>query len=327
VRELVKLQTYLYDQAGRNGVKIICVATGVPPEWTPSCENLLSNCVDLGADVAKELGVNQEIVRNWNELPLPTIADEEEEDDDDDDEETQRPSVVDAIRSSVNIVRSNLRSRQSTTFRPSTASSVQSDLATELMDRSQSTSSVDRHRTTTRSSFINPIGRESLVTAAAPTPEETIFRLQNRPESWVSVRDALTRKWKTVRKTIDDRVGSSIQWLNSEGGPDCTTFFVPEHQSDSETLKQFKYNDIYDEVNRSIMENQLRYQKNPDEFVDGDFGEDNDPANPNAITAHVLYSGDYASSKLDSLKSVVDKVSVGQSKLRVPASLEFVPDA
>ena len=36
IRELVKLQTYLYDQAGKNGVKIICVATGVPPEWTPN---------------------------------------------------------------------------------------------------------------------------------------------------------------------------------------------------------------------------------------------------------------------------------------------------
>jgi hypothetical protein len=310
VRELVKLQTYLHEQAGKNGVKIICVATGVPPEWTPSSENLLSNCATLDTEVAQELNIVQETARAWNDLP--SIDDNEDEEDD---EHYAGESLAETFRSSVSIVKNNLIPRQS-------SSAGEANMSTELMSKRSSSTGVH-----TRPSLLNPTGRESLATAAAPTPEETIFRLQNRPESWVSVRDALTRKWKHVCKTVDERVGASIQWMNSEGGPDCTTFFVPEHQSDSEALKQFKYNEIYDEVNRSIIENQLRYQKNPNEFVDGVLGDDNDPMNPNAITAHVLYSGDYASSKLDSLKSVVDRVSVGQSKLRVPASLEFVPDA
>jgi hypothetical protein len=323
IRELVKLQAYLYEQAGKNGVKIICVATGVPPEWTPESENLLSKCTDLGAEVAVELGIDQEVNRTW----LPAIDDNEDEEDEDEEKTTSRSSVSEAIRSSVSIVRSNIKSAPSRSKSSGSRHSGGGDLTTELVGKS-SAPSQSRDTFHRRSSFINPGGRESLATAAGASPEETIFRLQNRPESWISVRDALTRRWKNVCATVDERVGASIQWLNSEGGPNCTTFFVPEHQSDSETLKQFKYNDIYDEVNRSIIENQLRYQKNPHEFVDGNFSEeDNDPQNSNAITAHVLYSGDYASSKLDSLKSVVDRVADGQSKLRVPASLEFVPDA
>ena len=315
VRELVQLQSYLYEQAGKNGVKIICVATGVPPEWTPSSENLLSDCVYLGNDVAAELGINQESSRVWSETP------DIDEDESEKDDVVSRESLVDRFQSSISIAQHNIaKSRRGSA--PSVKSAGTQSLEAELISRNTMQNSSSRP-----SSFINPMSRESLNTAVAATPEETIFRLQNRPESWVSVRDALTRKWKTVLSTIDSRVGASIQWLNSEGGPDCTTFFVPEHQSDSATLREFKYNDIYDEVNRSIIENQLRYQKNPQEFVDGSFHEDNDPQSPNAITAHILYSGDYASSKLDSLKSVVDRVSRVQTKLRVPASLEFVPDA
>jgi hypothetical protein len=159
VRELVKLQSYLYEQAGKNGVKIICVATGVPPEWTPSSENLLSSCVDLGKDVAIELNIPQEASRTWSDLA--PIDDNENEDEDDGEDLNPRESMVSTFRSSVSIVKKNLMMARHS----STAS--QSDLTTELMSKRTSSSG----QFANRPSLLSPTGRESLTTAAAPTPE------------------------------------------------------------------------------------------------------------------------------------------------------------
>jgi hypothetical protein len=177
IRELVQLQSYLHDQAGKNGVKIICVATGVPPEWTPSSENLLGNCPDLGKDVAAELNIPFEDPRSWSDRP-----DDDDNLDDDDSPQTGRESMAQLFRSSMGVVQKNLRG---------TTSSATPPMSTELLDKQSPLSSEPIKNY--RPSFIGAGCQESLVTAAAPTPEETIFRLQNRAESWVSVRDALTR--------------------------------------------------------------------------------------------------------------------------------------
>lgn len=175
--------------------------------------------------------------------------------------------------------------------------------------------------------FAEATGRPTLFSAMASTPEQTILRLQNREESWVSFRYALTSKWKKFQDVTYRRIAESISLLNSIDGPDCTTLFVPEHESDVETLKEFKYSAIYDEVNRCIIDSHLKYQKNPIQFLRKELGEDGDPLRPSVISCDVLYSGDYASSKLDSLKTVVQSIASKQRNVRVPAALNFVPDA
>jgi len=51
------------------------------------------------------------------------------------------------------------------------------------------------------------------------------------------------------------------------------------------------------EVNKSIIEQQLRYCKNPADFLNGNVDESGDPRNPLTTACAVLYSGDYASDK------------------------------
>ena len=57
------------------------------------------------------------------------------------------------------------------------------------------------------------------------------------------------------------------------------------------------------EVNRSIIEQQLRYCKNPSEFLSSNVDEAGDPVNPMTTACAVLYSGDYASDKKSTLES------------------------
>jgi hypothetical protein len=77
-------------------------------------------------------------------------------------------------------------------------------------------------------------------------PVETLVNIQTKEESWVPLRHALGSNWKTFCNTLDYRVGSAVHWLNHPGGPDYTSLFITEHQSDVPILRDFKYSEVYD---------------------------------------------------------------------------------
>lgn len=135
----------------------------------------------------------------------------------------------------------------------------------------------------------NQDDRESSPTSAL----EMLLRVQAKEESWIPLRQALGGSWKSFQRMLDDRVMKAIAWLNSLDGPDFTTLFVTEHQSDAAVLKDFKYDDVYNEVNRAIIESQIKFCKNPDTFRSLKFNpnDGDDPMNPGPTDCTVLYSG------------------------------------
>lgn len=294
IKELVKLKDYLQSNSGE-GVKFVCIATNVPSQWIPDAERLVYDVEDMSDQVIQLLGGQPESRNSWASPRMKSVPD------------LGRTKSSKAVELGT-IAEATGEEDESAVVSPMRQSDA----------RSESNRSVER---------ASELERPTLMSAKAETPELMIAKLQNREDSWISFRYALTSKWKKFQSVTNKRVSESIAWLNSEGGPDFTTFFVPEHESDVDALKEFKYSQIYDEVNRAIIEAHLRYQKNPAQFIAKNFGEDEDPVKPSVIACDVLYSGDYASSKLDSLKSVLDLVSAEQRKKRVPASLNFVPDA
>ena len=294
IKELAALMSFLQKESSK-GVKFICIATNVPAQWIPDAERLVYDVDDLSDDVSRLMGADVEAKSSWSDAPR-----------------------VDAISKRVSkaLMGSN-----------TTAEEVEIGSINENAEFTQSPISASVPTDKVNAGDSGRERRPSLISAKASDPEMTILKLQNREESWVSFRYALTSKWKKFQEVTRKRVESSIAWLNSPDGPDYATFFVPEHQSDVESLREFKYSQIYDEVNRAIIEAHLKYQKNPKQFIDREFGEDGDPARPSVVSCDILYSGDYASTKLDSLERVVDDVVLKQSSLRVPAGLNFVPDA
>ena len=63
IKQLARLQDFIYENAGGSGVKIIFVVTGVPPEWTPAPESIAHKSVYLEEAVALELGVAPELTK------------------------------------------------------------------------------------------------------------------------------------------------------------------------------------------------------------------------------------------------------------------------
>jgi hypothetical protein len=178
------------------------------------------------------------------------------------------------------------------------------------------------------------------------SPVETLVNIQTKEESWIPLRHALGSNWKTFCNTLDYRVGSAVHWLNHPGGPDYTSLFITEHQSDVPILRDFKYSEVYDgkwnsvfvkaifhnlsdvvEVNTNIIEHQLRYCKNPAHYIAGQMGNDRDPVESAPLACSVLYSGDYATAKRENLRCTVDRIQERENKKEQPATLYFIPDA
>ncbi len=116
--------------------------------------------------------------------------------------------------------------------------------------------------------------------------------------------------------------------------------FVVEHSNEIASLGADAKYASYDDMNRAIIQNQLRYLKNSKKYLDTNIISDQDggcsvaspadAADDELISCHVLFSGNYATAKLDQLKIVVDSVSREEAKKKLngrPASLTFVPDA
>jgi hypothetical protein len=313
IRELAILQQYLYTESGGSGIKILCIATGVPDEFIPEQERLLPNKGDLIKAVSVELGFERDTHKEW---------DVEGTDPQDRKEEDSVIGLRGRWKAPIGRAKSYDKPLPSPVER-GRGRSWQEMVVSNPID----SSSLRSESSIRQSEVVRPSLAARLMTARTSSPEETILRLQNRPESWVSFRQAFFSSWSTFQKVTESRIMASLTWLHSADGPDCTTLFVPEHQSDVGALKEFKYGQIYDELNRVIIESQLRYQKNPEGFLSEDLHSDGDPLASQPVSCHVLYSGDYASSKLDSLSAVCKEVAQRQGALRTPASLTFVPDA
>ena len=155
---------------------------------------------------------------------------------------------------------------------------------------------------------------------------KTLVQVQAHEESWIPLRHALSTSWKEFLATLEDRVSKSIRWLSDPLGPDYSTLFITEHRSDVNTLKEFKYADIYNEVNKAIIQQQLKYCKNPTNYLANHFGPDGDPVDSMQTACSVLYSGDFSSAKKDQLAEVVDAVSLGQKRVVTPAYITLIPD-
>lgn len=154
---------------------------------------------------------------------------------------------------------------------------------------------------------------------------EFLLRLHNCEDCWIPFRNAPDEK--LFKKTLKKRIMGSLMWQHSQHGPDITTFFVTEGKSSRAELQEFKYSKVYDEVNRAIIETQLQFQKNPEAFLSELLHNDGDPVECTPISCHVLYSGEFASPKLDQLKSVIDEIRMSQATSRTPASLTFMPES
>jgi hypothetical protein len=82
-------------------------------------------------------------------------------------------------------------------------------------------------------------------------------------------------------------------------------------------------------VNANIIQHQIRFSKNPNNYCAGLFDTegDQDPLESSAIECGVLYSGDYATAKREHLKNTVDRIQIAENAKRHPAALSFIPDA
>jgi hypothetical protein len=202
----------------------------------------------------------------------------------------------------------------------------------------------------TRPDASSPSTSTSAVGKATTSPLEMLVHIQQHPESWIPLRNALGSHWKHFKKLLDYRIGAACSWLNSPQGPDFTSLFITEHSSDVAMLRDFKYSEVYDgkyyeakyflwsltryinlEVNAHIIQHQIRFSKNPINYCAGCFdtveGGDQDPLDATPIEVGVLYSGDYATSKREHLKNTVERIQAQEHRKKVPATLSFIPDA
>ena len=132
--------------------------------------------------------------------------------------------------------------------------------------------------------------------------------------------------WREFLSSLERRVNRSINWMCEPNGPDYTTLFITEHRSDVNMLKEFRYAEIYNEINRIVISEQLKYCKNPSNYLAGKFGDDKDPENSEQTACSVLYSGDFSSAKKDQLQGVVELVLEAEKKKKKPAYLQLIPD-
>lgn len=166
--------------------------------------------------------------------------------------------------------------------------------------------------------------------AAVPDPKlaklATVLQCQAREESWVPFRHALGSTWKEFKGHLNRRISNTLRWLYSDQGPDYTTLYVTEHRSDVGLLREFKYDTIYNEVNKALISEQIKYCKNSVEYMSNTLDKDGDPVNASSISCHVLYSGDYSSTKKDSLEGVCREIVRNDRTHRNPAYIHFVSD-
>jgi len=172
--------------------------------------------------------------------------------------------------------------------------------------------------------------RDNLDTLNGKTFEENIILARNCQSSWIPFRNY--HNSKIFLKSLQNRMTASLTWLHDDDYSSAVSrvcsLFSTENDTDSNVLRTFKYSVVYNMVNKCILQTQLRFLKNPNDFLKGNFdATDKDPVHSKTISCDVLYSGDYASPKLDQLKVVVDEISLEQNSKRRPASLGFVPDA
>ena len=153
-----------------------------------------------------------------------------------------------------------------------------------------------------------------------------LLQVNTCEESWIPLRHALGSTWNEFRTHLQVRIRNAMWWMCEENGPDYTTLFITEHRSDVATLREFKYADIYKEVNKTIITEQLRYCKNPAEYLAQSMHVDGDPLRSEEVAADILYSGDFASAKKDQLLDVYLQIKQKETTARVPASLNFIPD-
>jgi hypothetical protein len=154
----------------------------------------------------------------------------------------------------------------------------------------------------------------------------TVVQCQAREESWIPMRHALGSTWKEFKSQLNRRISNTLRWLYSDEGPDYTTLYVTEHRSDVGLLREFKYDTIYNEVNQALISEMLKYCKNSSEYMTNEVDKDGDPVNSSTISCHVLYSGDYSSTKKDSLEGVCRTVVKNERTHRSPAYIHFVSD-
>jgi hypothetical protein len=153
------------------------------------------------------------------------------------------------------------------------------------------------------------------------------------PSRWLSIRTAFARGLNHP-----DCVGNFSRVIQSAvcslyNGKDICSLFIPTHENTDRAISDYKYEAIYDTINKSILEVQVQFQKNPEEAVKlceealANKTRMPDPTTSYEIAVDVLYSGEYSSGKLDQLRGVVESVRDDQMFTKVPATLTFVPDA
>eukprot|EP01038_Epipyxis_sp_PR26KG_P005024 gene5024-7012_t len=315
--ELAQLQSFLHENSGGRTVKMLFVTTGVPIEWTPDEECIIPKRSGVEEQVASILGYSPDIVRReaWREVSIIEPFNRGGENDD-----------LDERNNSIFGLSVITRDEQINEFKEPENSKSGERSGPILKQNSNDPR---------RSSLFNIklYNHNDIMSLSTNRPNGSIdpisllLQVHSKEESWVPMRHALGASWKEFKRILDRRVESAIRWLCMPNGPDFTTLFVTEHESDVHALKDFRYSEIYDEINRSIMESQLRYTKNPEEFLDDKLdNDDRDPINPSPIACSILYSGDFSSSKKSHLYSTLCRVKEAQQNVRVPAALTFVPD-
>jgi hypothetical protein len=185
------------------------------------------------------------IVEGLNEdasMAIHTEDDEEEDEDDDVEEERKDNSDsdigVERVDSDSKTISRDIRS-------PQTAS-ILSDLAgTGFSEDSRLLRATIMSNPGTLSGINHHFG-DSLDSSKKTDPAEMLVRIQQHPESWVPLRNALGSNWSYFKKLLDYRIGAACSWLNSPNGPDYTSLFVTEHSSDVALLRDFKYSEVYD---------------------------------------------------------------------------------
>jgi hypothetical protein len=217
---------------------------------TPSDPLSLSGAGRVGDEIpTKETFVKRTdlsgIVEGLNEdasMAIHTEDDEEEDEDDDVEEERKDNSDsdigVERVDSDSKTISRDIRS-------PQTAS-ILSDLAgTGFSEDSRLLRATIMSNPGTLSGINHHFG-DSLDSSKKTDPAEMLVRIQQHPESWVPLRNALGSNWSYFKKLLDYRIGAACSWLNSPNGPDYTSLFVTEHSSDVALLRDFKYSEVYD---------------------------------------------------------------------------------
>lgn len=163
--------------------------------------------------------------------------------------------------------------------------------------------------------------------SASVSYQDHIRNYHKNEQCWIPMVDALTHRYSEFVELLDDRITALISEMHSDNGPDVMTLFIPASEAEVEEMVTFKYERIYDEINRSIMDAQLRYLKNPSFSTSGLNCKKEEPTPAYSIAVDVLCSCDYSTTKMDQLRKSVNKVSESQQQLPVPAYINFVPDA